>query len=675
MAFCILSKKSFLFKKVNKQKQNNLIMKKLGLLFLLISLPLVIAQSNLYQKDSLQLQFDLSGKINLVQEDPQAQLQKVDVDLLLYPKDDYRQQVQEVNKRYGEVKNNIISYEWKDPTFGEKAFGYSALINTKNERVKVMFKVPYPLKGVEEMQDFLVPTEMIDSNNLGIINKATELTEGEDDTFKIAFKLASWVEENIHYDLSTLGTKSAQKASTVLENKQGVCEGMTSLFVAMCRSVGIPARFVSGVSYTNSPLFNEPWQPHGWAEVYFPEIGWVSFDTAFGEYGYVDVTHIKLRDGTDPGEPASKYEWLGNNVKLTSDPLTFKLSIIKEGREAEEPLQLEQELASENVDFGSYNLVKGVVKNDADYYAATTLQLAVPPEVEVLGRNKRTILLAPKEVKETYWTVKVKESLNPRYWYVFPTLIYSEKNVTIKSEFKVQTGNPFYSKSDIDKLIFVPEEKSYSRKVSLACNLPKQLLLNESKEVTCTIKNIGNTNLEKVDFCVGGVCEKFDLPINQQANNSVKLLSQKIGWNKFLVSAVNDLVDKKISIDYRVLDTPTLEVLTASSPTVSFGQSFQLNLTINKISFSPPQKVKVILVGAGMEQHFDIEELKEAQFLEVEMRGDRLSSNNKYLISATWQDEQNQTYSLSQEFQIRAEASNFEDKVRMFLNGILSVFG
>ena len=84
----------------------------------------------------------------------------------------------------------------------------------------------------------------------------------------------------------------------------------------MARSLGIPARFSSGISYSTSDLFPEPWQPHGWAEVYFPGVGWVSFDITFGEYGYIDVTHIKLRDGFDPTEPATKFEWLAEDVKL-----------------------------------------------------------------------------------------------------------------------------------------------------------------------------------------------------------------------------------------------------------------------------------------------------------------------------------------------------------------------
>ena len=61
----------------------------------------------------------------------------------------------------------------------------------------------------------------------------------------------------------------------------------------MLRAVGVPAKFVSGVAYTDSPLFTERWGGHGWAEVYFPEIGWVAFDPTFGEFGWIDVGHIK----------------------------------------------------------------------------------------------------------------------------------------------------------------------------------------------------------------------------------------------------------------------------------------------------------------------------------------------------------------------------------------------
>ena len=69
-----------------------------------------------------------------------------------------------------------------------------------------------------------------------------------------------------------------EPATWVYDNRQGVCDELTGLFISMLRELGIPARFVSGVSYTNLPEFAKPWGGHGWAEVWFPDVGWVPFD-------------------------------------------------------------------------------------------------------------------------------------------------------------------------------------------------------------------------------------------------------------------------------------------------------------------------------------------------------------------------------------------------------------
>ena len=70
-------------------------------------------------------------------------------------------------------------------------------------------------------------------------------------------------------------------------------------------------------------------------------------------------------------------------------------------------------------------VLKGIVKNTADYYVATALNLALPKEVEVIGRNRRNILLHPKEVRETFWIVKIPENMQSQYIYTFPAKIYS----------------------------------------------------------------------------------------------------------------------------------------------------------------------------------------------------------------------------------------------------------
>ena len=60
----------------------------------------------------------------------------------------------------------------------------------------------------------------------------------------------------------------------------------------MLRSIGIPARFVTGTA--SSGTIAEGWGNHGWAEVYFPEKGWIPWDVTFGQYGWVDSSHLKL---------------------------------------------------------------------------------------------------------------------------------------------------------------------------------------------------------------------------------------------------------------------------------------------------------------------------------------------------------------------------------------------
>ncbi|MBT6774860.1 transglutaminase domain-containing protein [Candidatus Woesearchaeota archaeon] len=653
-------------------------MKKIPLLIFLItfilSTPLALAEeNNLYLYDSLELYLNVNGEFDLKKEGNSPSLKDVTAQLLLFPQESYRQKLLNIDTE-GQTKEDQVNFVWNDQKIEEKEFGYSATIKTNNQRTEVKTKIPFPLKGIDDYKEYLLPTITIDSDNQKIIQKATELVEGEDDAFKVAFKLASWVEENVVYDLTTLNAETSQKASWVLDNKNGVCDEMTSLFIAMSRAVGIPARFVSGISYTTSELFNENWQPHGWAEVYFPEIGWVDFDITFGEYGYIDVTHIKLRDGFDPAEAATKYEWLANDVSLEAKELGFAVNLKKQGNHEKEMILLEQEILAKEVDFGSYNLIKGIMKNSANYYAATTLQLAVPKELEVLGRNKRTILLSPNEVRETFWIIKVTDDLNQNSWYQFPTLIYSEKNVTIRDSFKAQVGNNFYSKDEIEELTVKDEEKTYSRKISFTCNYPKELKLNQEAEVKCNLKNSGNTNLNNVNFCLDKICEIINLPINQEKSTNLTIKGEIVGWNKIIISAENDEIEKKSSLEYVVLDEPAMEIKTTLPEKITYGENFQIIINLEKSSFSIPKEIIVTVKGLGTENKWEISELKEKEELILDFTGGRTNNKNKFKIITSWKDKNGESYSHQQEVMIIGEADNFADKIKMFLNNIASWF-
>jgi transglutaminase-like putative cysteine protease len=104
-------------------------------------------------------------------------------------------------------------------------------------------------------------------------------------------------------------TTIATPLSDVLQHKRGVCQDFAHLQVGCLRSMGIPAKYVSGYIET----LPKPGQKklvgadatHAWIAYFSPEEGWVEFDptnnttarsqhivTAFGR-DYYDVTPVK----------------------------------------------------------------------------------------------------------------------------------------------------------------------------------------------------------------------------------------------------------------------------------------------------------------------------------------------------------------------------------------------
>ena len=100
------------------------------------------------------------------------------------------------------------------------------------------------------------------------------------------------------------GVVSYQKDSTnvtttalqAFEAGAGVCQDQAHVMVAICRSLGIPARYVSGYFYAA----NEPdLASHAWADVCLDVASrrWVSIDVTHS--CLIDQRHVRLAMGTD----------------------------------------------------------------------------------------------------------------------------------------------------------------------------------------------------------------------------------------------------------------------------------------------------------------------------------------------------------------------------------------
>lgn len=94
--------------------------------------------------------------------------------------------------------------------------------------------------------------------------------------------------------------------SVVLEARRGVCQDFAHLAIAVLRSHGLAARYVSGYIETSPP----PGQPrlvgadatHAWCSVWIPEIGWVDIDPT---NDHVPISrHVTVAWGRDYGDVA-----------------------------------------------------------------------------------------------------------------------------------------------------------------------------------------------------------------------------------------------------------------------------------------------------------------------------------------------------------------------------------
>jgi hypothetical protein len=199
------------------------------------------------------------------------------------------------------------------------------------------------------------------------------------------------------YDLNFSDLK---KASEIIEEKKGVCVHYTILFNALSRSLGFPTRYVSGVAYST---ISNSFEQHAWSEVWIPEIGWVPFDTTFGQYGWLDTYHIALKKGFDAGESFVVYNYVGGYIQ--PDQIQTNAEIINQSGLVRLNISLEGELLKEKVSQQSYVPLKVRITNNENYYLALPVRVSIA--LEVYGRFQKILLLKPGESIETYFLIYI----------------------------------------------------------------------------------------------------------------------------------------------------------------------------------------------------------------------------------------------------------------------------
>ncbi len=117
------------------------------------------------------------------------------------------------------------------------------------------------------------------------------------DVIAALHEIMSAIADDVEY--SPGDTHVHTTGAEALEQGSGVCQDHAHIFCAVCRTLGIPARYVSG--YLSHGAGHEAHAAsHAWADAYVDHLGWVSFDPS--NRTCATESHIRTATGLDYAE-------------------------------------------------------------------------------------------------------------------------------------------------------------------------------------------------------------------------------------------------------------------------------------------------------------------------------------------------------------------------------------
>lgn len=175
--------------------------------------------------------------------------------------------------RYGE---SILFAEWRAPA-KRRTMTYSFRVARREFAAKDLPAAGLPYSK-EEFALHLLPTSRGPTDG-EVRELADRITAGKPSVPGKAEAIYAWIVENMHRDPDVKGCGLGE-VEVLLGTLGGKCADLSSVFVALARAAGVPAREIFGLRL---PPGGEQeitgWQ-HCWAEFYLPGKGWIPVDPA-----------------------------------------------------------------------------------------------------------------------------------------------------------------------------------------------------------------------------------------------------------------------------------------------------------------------------------------------------------------------------------------------------------
>lgn len=204
--------------------------------------------------------------------------------------------------QYLDLNGNLVHY-FEIPEDHSKLIIESRSTITTSKRVDFDdFPYGVPMKSLREVEGKPECRDYLQSSYFVSIDpetwrEAVEIQGDSKDVFQTAYQIMEHVYLNFEYCPST--TSVDTQASEVLKNRKGVCQDFSHAVIALCRCLGIPARYISGYFYdsTRNQSMRGAGASHAWVEVLVNGHGWFGLDPTNNRV--VDENYVIIGSGRD----------------------------------------------------------------------------------------------------------------------------------------------------------------------------------------------------------------------------------------------------------------------------------------------------------------------------------------------------------------------------------------
>src|SRR5262249_32264952 len=201
--------------------------------------------------------------------------------------------------RESEFGNAMFYGDYVEPAAATLSFIIDYVVERVPLAVMLDASRARPLQTAQLFARTLGPEQFVDVDDKTRA-LANEVAGRETNPSRQAHRIYEYVTSSMSYDAAKQSWKGSTEHALVCS--VGNCNDIHALFVSLCRSIGIPARFVLGQAL-EAPL---PGQDacdlcgyHCWAEFFIAGLGWLPADAScackygrYGLFGAIDLNHV-----------------------------------------------------------------------------------------------------------------------------------------------------------------------------------------------------------------------------------------------------------------------------------------------------------------------------------------------------------------------------------------------